>query len=105
MCGQQVANVGYIVGKYRGEILSKEAVEALRYIFETAERESNIALRQADEARATRDYRAADRHQSFSLAMRKIRAKVLVYAREKFLADVSEKRSATLSESKVNDGL
>lgn len=78
--------------------MSKEAVDALRYIFETAERESDIALRQADEARATRDYRAADRHQSFSLAMRKIRAKVMVYAREKFLADVSEKHAAMRTE-------
>ena len=93
-------NGGYIVGTYQGGIVSKEAIEALRFIYQTTVSESDISLRQADEARAARDYRAADRHQMYSLAMRKIRAKALAYARGKFLADISEPvTAATLSES------
>ena len=78
--------------------MSTEAIEALRFIYDATVRESDISLRQADEARAVRDYRAADRHQMYSLAMRKIQAKALAYARGKFLADLSEQAAAMRSE-------
>lgn len=78
--------------------MSKEAIKALKHLFDFAELEARIATQQASEATDVQDFRASDRHQSYSLAMRKVRAKAMAYAREHFLADVSGKVAAATSE-------
>ena len=80
--------------------MSKEAIRALKHLFDFAEIEARIATQQASEATDVRDFRASDRHQSYSLAMRKVREKAMAYAREHFLSDISGRASAATSERK-----
>jgi hypothetical protein len=67
-----------------------EAINALKYIFDFADRERDISARQAKEAEDREDFRQSDRNTAFSLAMQKVRAKCIHYARECFLYDITE---------------
>jgi hypothetical protein len=84
--------------------MSKEAIDALKHIFDYAEREAGIARQQGDYSKAARDYRDSDRHHSYASAMEKVRAKAMAYAREHFLADVSGKVAAMRSETNNEKG-
>lgn len=75
----------------------RDAINALKYIFDFADRERDISAKQAKEADDRKDFRQGDRDISYSLAMQKVRAKCLHYARECYLYDLTED-AATLSE-------
>lgn len=76
-----------------------KGIEALRQIYRYADQEKRIAARQADEAKAAKDYRASDRHYMYSKAMAKICGKVSALARRTFLVDVTVEESSTGQES------
>ena len=65
-------------------------IRALAAIHKFARSESRIAKMQAEEAKKVEDYRAADRHASYALAMAKITAKSSSLARNVFKVDVEE---------------
>jgi hypothetical protein len=69
--------------------MSEKAVLVLKKLFDFVSSERKLANKQRDEARETKDYRAADRHNSYAYAMQKVRARCLSYARENFLVDLS----------------
>lgn len=74
-----------------------EAINALKYVFDFAERERDISLKQAEASDERKDFRQGDRDTAYSLAMQKVRSKCLHYARECFLYDLTESAAATTS--------
>lgn len=77
-----------------------KGIEALRQVYRYADQERRISAQQADEAKAAKDYRANDRHFSYSKAMAKICGKVSDLARRTFLIDVTIEESSTGGENK-----
>lgn len=73
----------------------EKAIEALRFLYRYADQERRISARQADEAKAAKDYRANDRHFSYSKAMAKVCGKVSDLARRTFLIDVTVEESSS----------
>ena len=67
-----------------------EAINALKYVFDFAERERDISLSQAEAADERKDYRQGDRDTAYSLAMQKVRSKCIAYAREHWLRDITQ---------------
>ena len=69
-----------------------KACRALVSLYTYAKSEARIAKMQSDEARTAEDYRAADRHASYALAMAKIAARTSMVARQSFTVDVEKVR-------------
>ena len=65
------------------------AMEALRDLYNFADREKRIAEEQSVQAKATKDYRASERLLNYAYAMEKVRSKVSSLARTKFKFDVT----------------
>ena len=58
---------------------------ALEELHELVSREKRVALEQESTAQNCKDFRAADRHRSFAMAMQKVRNKVRDIARRNMI--------------------
>lgn len=69
-------------------------IDAVRELYDLASHEAATAARQAEAAKQSQDYRAADRHNAYAKAMRKIEQRCTMIARERWLVDIRDRSQA-----------
>lgn len=73
----------------------ERAIDTLQRLYDYAWSEQQIANQQSQEAREVKDFRAMDRHASYSSAMQKIQQRVNSFARNLYMHDVTTAKEAT----------
>ncbi len=72
----------------------ERAIDTLQRLYDYAWSEQQIAIKQSDEAREVKDFRAMDRHASYASAMQKIQQRVNGFARNLYFHDVTTAKEA-----------
>lgn len=73
----------------------ERAIDALQRLYDYAWIEDEIAVRQSEQAREVKDFRAMDRHAAYASAMQKIQQRVNSFARNLYMHDVTTAKEAT----------
>ena len=73
-----------------GSAASDCSIAALRDIHNFAVREKRISQQQCEEAKVSKDFRAADRAASYSLAMQKVVQRITAYSRAMYGVAIDE---------------